>query len=284
MSNNVQKIENLFQIWRPKIVFFLKEANSRLDASGRYTKKLLGVGILILIIIFHFMGRNGIENGTEEDYISKYTQDKLDNDFRAHAVISMEDHLLRQALLEQAKIEAQLNKTRLDQSQVQSQVQSIVEKEDEEDRIWPKSPPKSSFDESPEPPSGRSGIENDDSYIVMDEHVEIIEPNQPAETVTKQAVEIPEGQPIPDQPVNEETGINNQDAQLETNYLAPNEIEDIFKGPDISSLPKEIPIPHRENTHDYSLDLGIDIPIEEPFVENLGKNTLPVDIMDNVCC
>ena len=70
MSNNVQKIENLFQIWRPKIVFFLKEANSRLDASGRYTKKLLGVGILMLIIIFHFIGRNGIENGTDEDYIS----------------------------------------------------------------------------------------------------------------------------------------------------------------------------------------------------------------------
>ena len=83
---------------RPKVIIYLKDLNAKLDASGRYTKKILSIIILLLIVIYEFAGRSS--------HISR------GNELRAHAVITMEDHLKNQAI--RAQLENQINETESD--------------------------------------------------------------------------------------------------------------------------------------------------------------------------
>ena len=79
---------------RPVVMIYMRDLNAKLDASGRYTKKILGVLILLLIMIYEFTGRSSKSQV---------------NEFRAHAVITMEDHLKNQAI--RAQLESKINQT-----------------------------------------------------------------------------------------------------------------------------------------------------------------------------
>jgi len=92
---------------RPVVMIHMRDLNSKLDASGRYTKKILGVSILLLIMIYDFVGRS---NKSQV------------NEFRAHAVITMEDHLKNQAI--RAQLESKINQT-----EAENQTNANFEKE-----------------------------------------------------------------------------------------------------------------------------------------------------------
>lgn len=97
MSSNTLAMLN--RDLRPKVMIYLKDLNAKLDASGRYTKKILGIIILLLIVIYEYTGRS--------------SQGSPVNEFRAHAVITMEDHLKNQAI--RAQLESQINETESDE-------------------------------------------------------------------------------------------------------------------------------------------------------------------------
>ena len=225
---------------RPKLAFLVKEVNSRLgkslwwsrggasnqkilDTSGRYTRKIIGVLVLfIFLILYYGSGSTNVPNELPK------------NEFRAHAVISMEDHLLRQAILEKERLDAIIP------------VNQPIEK----------------------PSANEEVAESETDFIRIEEVSDSYDQPQ-VESVkieTEQTAEVVEDQPM------DENQENNQDAFTPSD--ADFEFEE-FKGPDLSNLPEEIPIPYQEPVQNaYSLDLPQqDTNIELNVVESLGKSS-----------
>ena len=150
------------------------------------------------------------------------------NEFRAHAVISMEDHLLRQAILEKKRLDA----------------------------IIPVNQP------IEEPAAGSKpedhAHESDADYIKIEEVPELeIDVENEEMTAEEEVAKM-------DDPESEQDAFTPSDADFEFEE---------FKGPDLSNLPEEIPIPYQEPVQNaFSLDLPQpDTNIELPVVESLGK-------------
>ena len=226
---------------RPKLAFLVKEVNSRLgkslwsrggasnhtilDTSGRYTRKIIGVLILfIFLILYYGSGSTNVPNEVPK------------NEFRAHAVISMEDHLLRQAILEKERLDAIIPVNQPIEKPSTNEV--VAESETDFIKIE------------------EVGDSNDQPEVES----ENIETEQPSDIVEER-------------PMDENQEIN-QDAFTPSD--ADFEFEE-FKGPDLSNLPEEIPIPYQEPVQNaYSLDLPQqDTNLELNVVESLGKSSSP---------
>ena len=227
---------------RPKLAFLVKEVNSRLgkslwyirsrggasnrtilDTSGRYTRKIIGVLVLfIFLILYYGSGSTNVPNEVPK------------NEFRAHAVISMEDHLLRQAILEKERLDA----------------------------IIPVNQP------IEEPSTNEVVAESETDFIKIEEVSDSNDkPEVESEKIdSEQPLEI-----VGERPIDENQEVN-QDAFTPSD--ADFEFEE-FKGPDLSNLPEEIPIPYQEPVQNaYSLDLPQqDTNIELNVVESLGKSS-----------
>lgn len=50
---------------KPKVAICIRELNAKLDASGRYTKKIIGVFILLIILLYEYSGRKMEEKPNE---------------------------------------------------------------------------------------------------------------------------------------------------------------------------------------------------------------------------
>ena len=150
------------------------------------------------------------------------------NEFRAHAVISMEDHLLRQAILEKERLDAIIP--------VNQPIEEPVAGSKLEDHAH----------------------ESDADFIKIEEVPELeIDVENEEMTVEEEVAKM-------DDPESEQDAFTPSDADFEFEE---------FKGPDLSNLPEEIPIPYQEPVQNaFSLDLPQpDTNIELPVVESLGK-------------
>ena len=190
---------------------------SFLDTSGRYTRKIIGIVVLFILLILYYGSGSG--NGSKEVKV---------NEFRAHAVISMEDHLLRQAILEKERLDAIIPVNQpIEESAYEAQV-SVDEPE--------------------------------------------VEPEVGPEV---ESVNVEKERTATNELVPQRDSVDPESEQDFSPSDADFEFEE-FKGPDLSNLPEEIPIPYQEPVQNaYSLELPPqDTNLELPVVESLGKQSL----------
>ena len=50
---------------KPKVAIYVRDLNAKLDASGRYTKKIIGIFILLVICLYEYTGRKVEEKPNE---------------------------------------------------------------------------------------------------------------------------------------------------------------------------------------------------------------------------
>ena len=200
-------------------------------------------------------------------------------------------------IIEKRKVEAEINKTRLAALKMRNENVEVEEK------LWPAQIPSSDQNSQVQqihvPPELVQKIEPqkkldiiviDDTPEVPPENAEVPPENAevPPENAIEKTSDLPgvvsenvENSPKPPSSQVTSRGIEEkfedekryEDAELELEdpgVFQDNEIE-FFKGPDLSNLPKEIPIPYREGSRINQIDYDIDLPADLNVVESLGK-------------
>lgn len=205
---------------RPKINIFWKEFNSRLDANGRYTKKIVLTIALVLFLLLFNQGR----------------KDKPTNEFNARAKISisMDDHLKR--ISEKQQVEADMKYFGESDPTIVSEKEQPVEDE--------------KFSQTKKEFYEEVKNDYDEKYLNI-------------EDVEKQDEVSPPGAPLGD-----EAQQLVRPTSIDPAQLAANEFEVNFHNPDLSKLPKEIPIPKH-----YNSDI---VPAESEEIRFVEADELPV--------